>query len=145
MLLSQRPKLFESGVVKVQTGNADKLNRSENKSIACLLEGENEHYKEKPEPVHSRINLPMIERLKKARKNSDSSIYIALAFILGSVAEVERLWRVARYILSDHRQSLTPQIFLKMNERFLDSMLICEALMPIILARCNQMRMIFDD
>jgi hypothetical protein len=41
----------------------------------------------------------------------------------GSSAEVERLWSVAKYILTDHRKRLTPQLFeallfLKQNKDF---------------------------
>jgi hypothetical protein len=49
--------------------------------------------------------------------------YVNCDFIYGSSAEVERLWSVAKYILTDQRKRLTPQmfealLFLKQNKEF---------------------------
>eukprot|EP00171_Calliarthron_tuberculosum_P000083 IDg83t1 len=54
-------------------------------------------------------------------------------FILGSAVEVERLWSVCKYILTDHRKSTTPRlfeslIFLKVNATFWDQGLVSEAM-----------------
>ncbi len=59
--------------------------------------------------------------------------FIDFDFILGSVAEVERLWSLAKYVLTDHRRQMTPQlsealVFLKMNHRFWDARLFIEAI-----------------
>ena len=50
------------------------------------------------------------------------------SFLLGSVAEVERLWSIAKYVLTQKRRGMSPQVFealmiLKMNEPFWDSAL----------------------
>ncbi len=50
-----------------------------------------------------------------------------------SVAEVERLFSMAKYVMAENRQSLTPQLFeaimfLKFNERFWDALLVSDAL-----------------
>ena len=51
------------------------------------------------------------------------SEYYNADFILSSVAEVERLWSIARYILVDQQKEMTPQmfealLFLKVNCHF---------------------------
>ena len=67
-----------------------------------------------------------MSQAKKRRKtleacNNIESRYINLDFILGSVAEVERLWSTAYYILVKNRQKMSPVVFeaivfLKINE-----------------------------
>ncbi len=51
---------------------------------------------------------------------------------MGSVAEVERLFGMAKYVMAENRLSLTPQLFeaimfLKFNERFWDAQLVSDA------------------
>lgn len=63
--------------------------------------------------------------VKRRKEESTSSKCIDCSFIIGSVVEVERLWNVAKLILSESRQSTTPEIFeslvfLKLNDRFCD-------------------------
>ena len=58
--------------------------------------------------------------------------YINCDYILGSVAEVERLWSMARYVLQDHRTSMKPMnlealLFLKMNSGFWDLRTVAQA------------------
>ena len=53
-------------------------------------------------------------------------------FILGSVAEIERLWSICKFILSDTRSRLEPQIFealvyLKVNRHLWDIQLVEDA------------------
>lgn len=55
--------------------------------------------------------------------NKESSECINCDFILGSAAEVERLWSVCDNILTDQRKRMTPQLFealafLRLNKRF---------------------------
>lgn len=84
-------------------------------------------------PRDSNQSFGMAERLAKRKKEDNStSCYIDASFVFGSLAEVERLWSIAKYILSDHRQLMTPQIFealifLKCNARFWDDALISQA------------------
>ncbi len=59
--------------------------------------------------------------------------YIDCNFILGSVGEVERVFSFAKYVLSDNRRCMTPQLFealmfSKMNSRFWDAALVEEAI-----------------
>ncbi len=52
------------------------------------------------------------ERMAKMRKrDEETSNYIDRNFILGSVAEVERVFSFAKYVLSDSRRCMTPQRF----------------------------------
>ena len=51
--------------------------------------------------------------------------YVNCVYILGSAAEVARLWSLASYVLQDHRSSMTPMnlealLFLKVNIEFWD-------------------------
>lgn len=54
------------------------------------------------------------------------------SFILGSVAEVERLWSIAGNILSNNRKKMSPLffeslLFLKVNRNYWDLALVLEA------------------
>ena len=49
--------------------------------------------------------------------------YVDCSFIMGSVAEVERVWSMVKFILSDHRKRMALELFesllfLRYNERF---------------------------
>lgn len=74
----------------------------------------------------------MSERLAKRRKvNQESGDYVNLDFILGAVAEVERVFIMAKYVMKENRRIMTPQlfeaiIFLKCNERFWDADLVSD-------------------
>lgn len=66
----------------------------------------------------------------KKRKRSEyddvsKSPYKNLDYICGSAAEVERLWSICRYVLTQTRSKLTPNffktlIFLKINHKYWD-------------------------
>ena len=83
-------------------------------------------------------NLDEVEQAKKRRNsqhidNQENSKYINLDFILGSVAEVERLWSMALYVLVKNRQKMTPIVFeaicfLKINKDVWDECDIVEAM-----------------
>ena len=78
----------------------------------------------------------MKERMKKRKtgvmENTKASPYKNVDFICGSAAEVERLWSVAKCILTDNRAKLTPAmfealLFLKTNEEYWDMATVMEA------------------
>ena len=53
-------------------------------------------------------------------------------FICGSAAEIDRLWSIAKYILTDTRSRLTSVmfetiLFLKTNEEYWDMAMVMEA------------------
>ncbi len=49
--------------------------------------------------------------LRKRKREEETHKYINSDFILGSVAEIERLWPLAKSLLTDHRNSMTPLAF----------------------------------
>lgn len=56
--------------------------------------------------------LLLKEKLTKRRKVAiQDKIYIELNFFLGYAAQVERLWSTGKYVLTDHRASMTPELF----------------------------------
>ncbi len=67
----------------------------------------------------------MTDRLKRKKQkfNEVQDRYINCDFILGSVAEVERLWSLAKYTLADTPKSPSPLafqaiLFLKVNANY---------------------------
>lgn len=65
------------------------------------------------------------KRLKSDRETDDDNLYINCDFILGSAAEVERLWSIAKNVLTDGRSCLHPiqfeaLMFLRMNREWWD-------------------------
>ena len=64
---------------------------------------------------------PQLIRVQSLGQDS----YVNCDYILGSAAEVERLWSLASYVLQDHRSSMTPMnlealLFLKVIIEFWD-------------------------
>ena len=55
-------------------------------------------------------STPSIEGRTAKRKKIIWTIddYVDCSFILGSFAEVERVWSIAKFVLSDHRKRMTP-------------------------------------
>ena len=47
----------------------------------------------------------------KADRNAPKSKYVNLDFVLGSAAEVECLWSMAKYVLSNQRKSMSPLLY----------------------------------
>eukprot|EP00171_Calliarthron_tuberculosum_P002072 IDg2072t1 len=120
--------IFETAVVKIQKGDEDKMTKEEKESVSSLLRSSAQV--EAPESLTR--PLTMEERLEKRQKVSRISDYINCDFVLGSIAESERVWSICKYVLSDHRCSLTPQLFeaiiyLRYNDRFWDPQLVAEA------------------
>lgn len=67
----------------------------------------------------------MIERIashnRKREERNDA--YLNCNFELGSLAEVERLWSIAKHVLTDSRKGITPLafeeiLFLRMNNTY---------------------------
>ena len=76
----------------------------------------------------------MAKRLLKERKVAATGTeYINCAFILGSVAEVERLRSISKYVLPENRRNMTPQLFeavmfLSVNRWFWGAQLVSQAI-----------------
>ncbi len=79
--------------------------------------------------MHYRVdNMSMAKRiaLKKRKRDDTQDSYMNCDFVLGSVAEVERLWSTAKHVLGQQHMGMTPIVlepilFLKINRRYLDS------------------------
>ncbi len=79
--------------------------------------------------------MSVVERiaLRKRRCLDESHKRVNCDFNLGSAAELERLWSVAKKILKDNRKSMTPLLFeallfLKVNNSYWGLELACEAM-----------------
>lgn len=77
----------------------------------------------------------MKDRIKKRKagviEGDLTSPYKNVDFICGSAAEVERLWSIAKYILTDNRSRMTPAmfeslLFLKTNVEYWDVPMVME-------------------
>jgi hypothetical protein len=76
-------------------------------------------------------------RLSVQRKTE--SPYVECGYILGSVAEVERLWSLAKYVTPHHRQKMHPvnveaQMFLKINYSYWNVGSVYDALVELNMA-----------
>ena len=73
------------------------------------------------------------ERLRKRKRQRDNpSGYMNSDFILGSAAEVERLWSIATNVLTDERKKTSPLmleavLFLRINSRLWDVQTVKQA------------------
>lgn len=124
---------FESGVMKLQENCPQDLTDAEKEAISCLKIDTNSG-----EAVELGVGtdelLTMRERHAKRRKVSAiPKRYMPCNFILGSVAEVERVWSMAKHLLGDKRHAMTPLLleallFLRFNERIWDEQLVAQAI-----------------
>jgi glucose-6-phosphate-specific signal transduction histidine kinase len=69
-------------------------------------------------------------------KRKSESPYIKCSYILGSVAEVERLWSLAQYVTPHNQQKMQPvnvkaHMFLKANASYWNVGLVHEALVEL--------------
>ena len=76
---------------------------------------------------------PKKRRAQEVVGNTVAYDYINLDFILGSAAEVERLWSISSYILLKHRLSMSPVMFevlayLKVNKELWNKTDVIEAM-----------------
>ncbi len=123
---------FEAGVVKIQSGNENEPNRQEKLAVSCLLRHQSTVCIDDNTAKIDDTTMPMEQQLRKKRKVEEGSTYIDCRFILGSVSEIERMWSRAKYVLSDQRSRLTPELFeailfLKLNSRFWNPLLVSKA------------------
>lgn len=125
---------FESGVCKIQNGEELTADEAE----ACeslLLDGGNDDVEggeeEEPRRDEPYVNVAERHRRKKeeraaaraAKADGDQTGYGNVDFILGSAAEVERLWSLCKHILTNIRKgqmecdTFEALIYLKCNMR----------------------------
>lgn len=136
---------FESGVVKIQGGNTETLTDEEKRACRSLkieprneLEGDSDTNDGDgsgsddddgnhggPGSVLRRVKRKKSHRLHRMMQGHQTE-YGDCNFIYGSVAEVERLWSIAKHILTNERKgmmeaaSFEELIFLKLNRSFWD-------------------------
>ena len=108
---------FESGVCKIQNGMTDLMTDEEKTACGKLLLGGEEDSSDSDREGE----VSYEERLRKRKRQRDNpSGYMNCDFILGSAAEVERLWSVASHVLTDERKNTSPLmlealLFLQVN------------------------------
>ena len=137
--LSTNP-LFETAVVKLQEGQANQLTRGEKRAVKMLLKASTKPTSDVDDDDN---DSSIAQQLAKRRKFDDNEKYICSDFIIGSAAEVERIWSSAKHILTDTRNRMKPLIFeaiifLKKNERLWDDRLIAEAVRSAISDRTKK-------
>ena len=118
---------FVSGVIKIQDNNCAQMTVEEKDACQSLLAKDYEIGVAQAQ--QTTLADRMRDRIKKRKAgvmDQDlSSPYRNCDFICGSAAEVERLWSVAKKILTNNRYHLTvvmfeTLMFLKMNEDYWD-------------------------
>ena len=137
---------FESGVVKIQRKDFHLLSEDEKEAVGCLLLPNDDNIAaaaaaaDEPD-IDARFLSPASLANATALKDSNKrkrmqsvtqENYINFDYILGSVAEVERLWSMARYVLQDQRTIMKPMnlealLFLKVNSGFWDLRTVAQA------------------
>jgi hypothetical protein len=146
---------FVMGVIKIQNGHWRNLNNGEKLACATLLKvnvmpaaapGTPEHGIDSDAVEDSPMN--MRARINRQQQQAASGIdqqnpYVNCNFIFGSTAAVERLWSVAKGILTCQRSSMTPMmfetlLFLRTNSRLWDRTLILTAIKRTRSARVAQ-------
>ena len=92
-----------------------------------------------------RTSVLMSERIasKKRKRIEDNCEFMNCDFILGSVAEVERLWSIAKRVLTDDRKEKSPivfeaLVFLNVNREYWDEQCVKEAMARSCSARVQK-------
>ena len=126
---------FISGVVKIQLNQLLQLTQEEKNACERL---KNDNHVEQADSnttesstFASRMKATMKKRKAGVMETKDSP-YKNVDFICGSAAEVERLWSIAKHILSNSRARMTPNlfeslVFLKVNNEYWDCNNVQEA------------------
>lgn len=130
---------FERAVVKLQRGLENELTDVERSAVVHLrMQSISE-----PEPVTNNGLQNMKERMAKKRNvGHEENEYPNFDFILGSVARVNRLWSIAKYVSTYYRRHITPQLFeawlfLCEKERYWDAGLVAKSISS---ARCERVK-----
>ncbi len=119
--------------MKIQKGHEDAISAAEKHAVECLREIKDHSNMNATGNAQSTAPWTLSERLAKRRKFGHvTESYINCKFILGSVAEVERLFSMPKYVMAESRRSRNPQLFEaimypKFNERFGDARLVSDA------------------
>lgn len=125
---------FESAVVKIQRQEYSTMTHEE-RSAALPLKKPTEPCDSTDGTTQDEDVLTMsgiLDRRKRRRVEQDHP-YMNLNFILGSSAEIERLFSIAGRILADQRRNMTPMlfealVFLKVNRGYWDFRTVLSAM-----------------
>ena len=121
---------FEAGVVKIQRGDSTSLTDEEKTACKILEINQNHEETMSVDDESNDTGNSIVERVQRLRRQLTQAVqpgertYGDCSFIFGSAAEVERLWSVAKHILTDERKGMMePEmfeafLFLKYNRRF---------------------------
>lgn len=124
--ISSSKPTFESGVVNIQDSLKEKLSKDKKQAVSMLREiGVIRRCKFIP--------LQHLQWLKKRKPEITGKEHINCDLILGSVSEVERLRSISKYVFTENRKNMTPQLFvetmfLKVNQRFWDAHLVSKGI-----------------
>ena len=135
---------FVTGVIKIQRNRHATLTVEEKEACESLLAQDANEGGGQGQATNQQSSLSLADRMKnRIRKRKagvmeadHTSPYKNVDFICGSAAEVERLWSIAKYILTDNRARLPPAmfetlLFLKTNDEYWDmAMVIIRYVIP---------------
>lgn len=112
---------FESGVLKLQQGEASELTDDQRMACSRLRKTLPQDSSQVTEASNSLVDK--IARVRKRARRSSGESYVDSRFILGSVAECERLWSIASHVIGNAKHSMTPLtletiLFLKVNSSY---------------------------
>lgn len=137
---------FERGVVKIQRNEAALLTDAEKEAVKGLRRvppavaadaAAAAGMMDDPDPIvlssPTKLASAMDRKREREQATAGQDAYINCDYITGSVAEVERLWSLARHILTYERMSTKPinveaLLFLKANKRFWDEVTVQKAM-----------------
>jgi hypothetical protein len=133
-------KDFHNGVVKIQTAALMLLTPREEAAVHCLrkngrVDGEQVSKVASPVPPKT-VKIAYKEQMEKKRKERDEDIYGEYRkcdFILGSAAEIERVWSAAEKVRSPARFSTHPPLlesilFLQFNKKHWSKFIVSESI-----------------
>ena len=147
---------FVEGVIKIQEGKIMELTQEE-KDACHRLENQQQHQdatEETEEGETPTFASRFRDRMKKRKagelERSQHSPYQNVDYICGSAAEVERLWSLCRYILTNTRSRMTPNIFevlvfLKVNHDYWDARSVQLAYTKALNSRSDKIEAMIDE
>lgn len=120
-------RAFQSGVIKIQRGQASELTMEEKLACKRLKVDpvvENEEQEEETFAARlAKVRATATKRSHSQMMSGGQDEYVNCDFVVGSAAEVERQWSIAGNLLIPGRAKMAPRLFeaimmLKYNERF---------------------------
>ena len=117
-------KDFNNGVIKIQLGKSNTLTQNEKNAVQKLLKHGVQPVQEMSDDEEGNSIVAIFNK-KRRIELSEVGEYVNCDFILGSAAEVERVWSRAELILTKKRFRLAPIVleavmFLKLNYKHWD-------------------------